>query len=444
MLNEIYLGCPAFVQNLALSLYGAKMHRDRFGGEIPEIYQHLASPFIAPTATHYQLQQTRLTALLDHCANYVPYYQRIFKDCNWKAVNAENIGELLPKLTKKDIIADPHAFLSTAPQFQDKLLQLNTSGSSGTPLKILSSYEARRLNYHFYERLLKECGSTYRAKSTTFAGRILYKENSKTFDRYDKFNNTQYLSTYFISSSTIKKYIDALNRWQPEFIDAYPSALTEIVQLARQQELRILFRPKFILTSSETLSPQARTQIETFFNSKVIDHYGCTEMTVSAFSNGGPYYASPLYSVLEAVQQGDQGYSLITTGLLNFAMPLVRYEIGDCISTNNPQTPYVFDGVEGRLDDVIVTPEGRRVGRIDPAFKGIEGVEMAQVIQDTINQITVKIVLNEQQRNSFNEILLIENLKQRTSPLMDIRITYHQKIEKGANGKFKSVVSNIR
>ena len=117
--------------------------------------------------------------------------------------------------------------------------------------------------------------------------------------------------------------------------------------------------------------------------------------------------------------------------------------MGDCVVTRTPESPYVFDHVDGRMDDVIITPEGRRIGRIDPAFKGIEGIELAQVVQEELNRITITVVVNKDKRHLFNESLLVENLKQRTSHLMDIKVNYQDTIAKSPNGKFKSVISKI-
>ena len=443
MFNRIYLESPAFIQNLALTLYGYKMYQDRFEGEITPIYSTLSHPLLPPTEKDFDHQQRRLQSLLKHCVNYVPHYQKLLKGRDWQSITCKNIHQSLPILTKSDILKDPESFLSTAPEFRNKI-KLNTSGSSGTPLNIYSSYEARRINYHFYQQILTSQGVNYKSKSTTFAGRVLYKDNSRSLDRYDYYNSTQYLSTYFISPNTINRYIDSLNKWQPCFIDAYPSALLEIRQLAKDQGLTIRFKPKFIITSSETLAPSSRKKIEDFFCTKVIDHYGCTEMTVSAVSIGEKYFISPLYSLIELERKYENSYSLITTGLLNFAMPLIRYEIGDTISTDNPSMPYVFDSVEGRIDDVIITPEGRRIGRIDPAFKGIEGVELAQIVQHKIDKIDVKIVLDNSKKHLFNEEALIENIKSRTSQAMLVSISYHKQIEKSRNGKFKSVINTIQ
>ncbi|GGY82246.1 capsular polysaccharide biosynthesis protein CapK [Cellvibrio zantedeschiae] len=443
MSHEIYLSLPALCQNIALSAYGMNLYNQRFKGPIPIPYNQLGSPFAKPTKSDIAQQTQRLHKLLTHCQKYVPYYEPFLKSIDITNITAENLDAYLPKLTKKMILNCPDEFISRAPEYdKKKLLKLNTSGSSGTPLTLFASHEARRINYKYYEQALNEFGCTYHSKSTTFAGRILYKNPGNSPARFDFFNNTQYLSSYFISPATIHSYIDALNKWQPNFIDAYPSALTELCSLAIQNNAKVTFKPKVVLTSSESLSPYARNIIESFFDAPVLDHYGCTEMAISAFSHKGKYFVPATYAAVEMEHAFDNVYSIITTGLLNFAMPLLRYEIGDLAIKSFPDCNYVFDSIEGRTDDVIVTPEGNRIGRMDPAFKGIEGVEQAQIIQKTIDTLNVLIKLNVD-NSSFNEALLIANIKTRTSSNMKVHIFYVEKIEKTKNGKLKSVISEL-
>ena len=64
MLANLYLKAPAFLQNVALSIYGAKTYRERFGGNIPEDYIHLSPSFSTPTEAEYEKQSRRLYLLL--------------------------------------------------------------------------------------------------------------------------------------------------------------------------------------------------------------------------------------------------------------------------------------------------------------------------------------------------------------------------------------------
>lgn len=443
MSDSLYLALPKQLQNLALSAYGRKLYRERFIGGIPLDYSINLTPFRTLNNLDFGNQNRRFRELITHCKEFVPYYANPLKNVNVDKLQLDDLSKIVPVLTKADIKRDPELFVSTRPDHKGKLRTANTSGSSGTPLTIKYTDEARRLNYHFYEKALSLFGCSYRSKSTTFAGRILYKTPGKNPDRYDYYNNTQYLSSYFISESTTEHYVAALNRWAPEFIDTYPSALVELLKLAKQQQLTFTFSPKCVLTSSETLTPEARKLIESMLNTTVIDHYGCTEMVINAVSVGEEYFLDPMFSILEFEHQFESSYELITTGLLNFGMPLLRYKIGDLVEKLSDK-PYSFGAIDGRADDVIITPEGKKVGRMDPAFKGIEGIDQAQIIQEEYHRIIVLVVQSQVSKGIFNPTLLVENIKERTSNSIEVNITYVDNIPKGANGKFKSVVSKLK
>jgi phenylacetate-CoA ligase len=440
MLSSIYLSLPWFLQNVALSYYGSKMYKERFsrnGSSDNNDY----SPFLLPNDESFFVQEQRLRFLLEHCKKHVPYYRSILSRVETSRIKVEDIKSLVPVLTKQDVLNAADMFVSQHPD-HNNLLKANTSGSSGTPLTVHYTQDARRHNYSYYESLLRHFGCHYRSRSTTFAGRILYKNPGCRPDRYDYSNNTQYLSTYFISDQTIDSYVASLNSWKPEFIDSYPSALEEISRLIAKKQLKVSFTPKFILTSSENLTDVARDLIASVFRAPIVDHYGCTEMAINAASIGSGFYIDPRFSVIELNHKFDASYEVIATGLVNLGMPLLRYKIGDLVEIDDPANPYFFKRLDGRVDDVIVTPEGRRIGRLDPVFKGVDGINAAQIIQHDISNIEVLIV-RQKEKNSFDEEILIKNLQERTSNLIQIRITYVEDIQKSANGKFKSVVSKV-
>lgn len=439
-MHALYLQLPYWLQNIGLSLYGFNLYRERFAGGIPVEAQLANDLFAPPNEQQLSLQCVRMRQMLAYAKAYVPYYSAHLQNVDVDTLHPQDLAAILPVLEKKDLIAQPELFLTQHTEHRAKLLKLNTSGSSGSPLSLQATYESRRINYYYYEQILAHFGCNYRSKSTTFAGRILYKPGSARVDRYDFFNRTQYLSSYLIQDSSIEAYINALNTWQPEFIDSYPSALMALIGLATQKHLTIKFAPKFVLVSSESLTDAMRATITAFFGAPLVDHYGCTEMAISAVSLGDGYFVMPQYSIVELEPAFDDTFSVITTGLLNFAMPLIRYRIGDLVQKPAGDSNYEFTQVVGRMDDVVVTPEGRQIGRMDPAFKGVVGVEESQIIQTAIDQLLVKIVLNSAD-SDFNEQLLTDNIKSRTSNAMNIQYEYLSSIPRGKNGKFKTVVS---
>lgn len=79
---------------------------------------------------------------------------------------------------------------------------------------------------------------------------------------------------------------------------------------------------------------------------------------------------------------------IVSTGLLNDVMPLIRYRLGDyaawaeeqSCSCDNPHP--IITRLEGRVDDYLVAADGRRFGRLSTAMKQSPTIHSAQLAQD--------------------------------------------------------------
>lgn len=448
--QKIYLHAPQFMQNLAISYMGRQQFRERYLAPLPSPYNGIMDFDSLPSSQLRDLQNARLKDLIKHASVHVPYYAALFRELQLKpdSIDINNFTNRIPTLEKATIVASPASFHSSA---QLSSIKLFTSGTSGSPMPIQCTTTARAINYAYFRKLVKKNGSDVTARSATFAGRILFGPGeTQNFWRKDYFNRTLFMSSYHISEDTIPRYIAALERWNPEYIDSYPSAISEIARNIIERRLTHRLKLKFVLTSSETLSEIQKENIENAFNCHIVDHYGCSEMAISAHSLNGRYRIDPLYSLVEFEPASTPGtWSIICTGLLNFGMPLLRYKIGDAVTgvEFNPKSPFTnqtFEAVLGREDDLIITPEGNRIGRLDPAFKGLTGIKQAQIIQTATDQLVVKIASAPDCNRAFITKSLIENLKSRTSSTMNVTVDFVDSIALSRSGKLKSVVSLIK
>lgn len=450
--NSLYRSLPRPLQDAALTYYGYRQYGVRYKSGLPAHYGARQLAQDLPFAQTRAVQEERFGALIRHAAEYVPHYRDLFRARNIDptTLTLENFFQRLPILSKTELVAAPQRFHSE--YFSSNALSLFTSGTSGSPLPVSCAPEARAINYAFYRALLLKHGSDVRECSATFAGRLLVAENERSvFVRKDFYNRTLYLSSYHITESTLPGYIQALRRWQPVYIDSYPSAIALVADYINRYRIDHGLRLKFVLTSSETLTQQARDSISSAFQCPVVDQYGCTEMAVWASGNSTVRYGvDSRYSLVEFVSQpgAPDSHAVICTGLLNFAMPLIRYDIGDRVAgVLAPQaTPFYgqsFSAVLGRADDMIVTSDGRKIGRMDPAFKGLVGVRQAQIIQNTPTHIEVLVVAAEAADHNAVSTQLMTNIKERTSPDMDVVVRFVDDIPLTKSGKFKSVISRV-
>jgi phenylacetate-CoA ligase len=92
--------------------------------------------------------------------------------------------------------------------------------------------------------------------------------------------------------------------------------------------------------------------------------------------------------------------SVVVTDLSNFAMPLVRYQIGDVAVRADRTCPCgrglpLLESVEGREADYVVTADGRLVSGISLTENFallVPGVAQIQIVQEQVRRFVFRIV----------------------------------------------------
>jgi phenylacetate-CoA ligase len=156
---------------------------------------------------------------------------------------------------------------------------------------------------------------------------------------------------------------------------------------------------------------------------------------------------------LELVEGADpvpdgQAGEILATGLLNPDMPLIRYRLGDRVSRSVGRsacpcgrTLPVLRSIEGRNDDVLYTADGRQVGRLDPVFKADMPIREAQIIQESLDRVRVRLVPAAGYSRSTADSV-VERLRERLGPIR-VDIEEVDEIPRASNGKFRTVLRNM-
>jgi phenylacetate-CoA ligase len=244
-----------------------------------------------------------------------------------------------------------------------------------------------------------------------------------------------------------------LEQFAPVYIDSYPSAIFALAQHSDARANPSRVHPRAIVTSSETLLEHQRRTIEQAFGCRVHDQYGSAEMVVFASEcERGTLHLHPEYGITEVLSHGKDALvgepgELICTGFQNWAMPLIRYEIGDTAIRNDMTCSCgrhfpSLKTVLGRIDDTIVTPDGRHVGRLDPIFKGVSGIKETQIVQEAVDHLIVKMVRGQGFEQKMAQVV-IDELRKRVGEGVMVELVYVDQIERSSTGKFRSVVSRV-
>ena len=102
----------------------------------------------------------------------------------------------------------------------------------------------------------------------------------------------------------------------------------------------------------------------------------------------------------------------------------------------------MFLKIDGRIEDYVLTPDGRIIGRLDHVFKEQVDIAEAQILQDTDAAIDVLVVPCTSYGNS-SERRLIKELRARIGHEIDIRVHLIDDIPREPNGKFRAVKSLV-
>lgn len=452
--DYLYKRLPSRLQDAAVSAYGWHSRRAHRTGQFREHRQLLEKLEGAGAAQLRAYQDRELERVLRYARAAVPYYRE-----HWPQEEAWNrpafdVLASLPYITKSDVRAHAPLFLSEAvpPRMR---IAVSTSGTTGTPQQLFVDRKSRRQNHAYLQRLLDAAGVRTRAWGAVFMGRILGRDDQLVRQpwRTDYSSRRVLFSSYHLSDDTIGRYVRKLQALQPEWIDAYPSALWSLAELARVRGLA-LPRPRAILLSSETLGSAARAVIEEEFSCRVTDFYAAAEQAAFFFQcEYGAYHQHPVYGVAEYLPvgraaDGDQLFEIVATGFRNRAMPLVRYRTGDLVT--RPSDSPCRCGLEfptvgrivGRYYGLIVTPEGRRVAGIGPALKGLPIAE-CQLVQYAPDAVEFRVVPTDQGWSSRLEATAIARLRTRIGDRMRIRVAVVDKIPRGPNGKFHMTINQV-
>ena len=458
VLYRIFINNPVWAQNIAISLYGAILWNRRYRGSHDRYLAKLNEVNLTSKKIIRALQWESFIDLLGHAFSRVPYYKKYAKDQGVTVGDFKSFADLrqLPIIEKEELRADPRYFCDTL-ALQRNPLVFHTSGTTGKALTIYCDKDSRRHHYAFWTRLRQWHGIGKRDKRATLFGRIICDPDSNLppFWRFDRVGNNLLMSSYHLSGNNLPHYVLKLQEFCPAELIGYASSIFLLAKhLVREGVTTI--RPKIVFATADTLFEHQRRVIEEAFSCPVIDQYGCAEMAVFAADDGrGDYLVHPEHGLLEVLDANDRPVpgggtgQAVCTGFINRTMPLIRYRIGDQISTtlDTPDSDGLvarFSGIVGRVDDVLISPDGRPLGRFSPIWKVVPGVMETQVIQKTINSLDINLVVDHGFQNRKDGLPLLEmEIRKRTGSEMKIRFHFLDEIPKNHNGKFRTVISEV-
>jgi phenylacetate-CoA ligase len=400
----------------------------------------------------YQLLQLR--TLLRHAYEHVPYYTRLFKAQGLTPSAIQDLSDLknIPYLTRQHVMANPT--LCRATTFSNRHVEyLTTRGSTGTPMGFyVEAGHAEAVHLAYFQDLLDRfhCRFTHR--------KVNILRNTKPV-QYQLLSRSLTLSPLFMTHETIPLYLRKIRSFNPEYLLAYPSAMTLMARHIIQEHLTVPTRVKSIVCSGETIYEWQRTLIKEIFNCPLGTYYGHSEQAVFSGNcdQSDNYHVSPQYGTLEVINQrgepvkrGEMG-EIVVTGFHNYAFPFIRYRTGDVgvFATRKCDCGRdypLLERVEGRLQEFVVLRSGQLIP-LTGIFCSViadftRHVTECQFLQEVEGQLVFSIV-RANEYTLEDERRMLENFRKTFGDQLKLSIRYTDAIPLAQGGKRLFLVQKL-
>jgi len=416
-------------------------------------------PYFSEKKLH-ELRDRRLRRIVQYAAKTVPYYRDFFQREGINPGQIKTVADLdrLPLVDKQELRKDPSRFLSNSALGKNSIAFL-TSGSTGLPLNIHHDSNSLLANIAFGERqrevITGICGRKigYREALISYNGCV----STKVWDFYEKKTYIPVRPQRLLIpiSKTIEAVVQELNRFRPNVLIGYGSYLEAFFKTIYSMEVNIQL-PQVLLYGGDAMTNAGRDFIEEKFGVPVLSTYQAMECFKIGFfcENRENFHLHEDLCHVKIVNADgeevadDEKGEVVISNLVNRGTVLLNYRLGDIASISNRKcscgrTLSLLSEIEGRVEDIIILPDGQFVHPrvVWSIFKHKNEVLQYQLIQHELMLFELKLVTGGQETvNGFlNELLT--DLREVLGESSTIEAEFYNELPRQNRGKFRSVMS---
>jgi len=399
-------------------------------------------------------QWLRIRALLQHAYNTVPYYREQFHAIGLHPSDITDWNQFaqIPILTKSLIRGNSESLRSSSYPDIRKLRKKTTSGSTGVSLTVYNDLPSVFWKTACTIRSDEWSGWRFGERSGKVWGNPdFHHDGLKGRIRNWLIERATYLDTLHINDEQIQKFCDTLRRWPVKLLFGHAHSLYLLACYCKKHQIDYI-RPNGIISTAMLLHGYQRVLMEEMFGTKVTNRYGCEETSLIASEceehDGLHFNSDSIYA--EILPDRPDSGSLVLTDLTNFAMPLIRYKVGDVVVGTDRKCKCgrglpMIERVEGREADYVLSPSGKLISGISLTENFatlIKGAAQVQIVQETREFLRIRMVRSEQfgeqtygdVRNLFTDTFGDE---------MKYELDLVDAIPQEASGKYRFCISQV-
>jgi phenylacetate-CoA ligase len=343
------------------------------------------------------LQLRKLQRLVRHAYEHVPHYRSRMQRAGILPEDIATLEDLrqLPVTTKEDL---RQAGITALSIDAGDLLTLDTSGYSGKPFTVrLTPHEYRR-------RRLREFRALLRAGVRPLDRMVVLGEERQRPRRLHRklgFYRLEVISGTF----PVEEQTRLLREAEPTVLWAYPTMLRSVL-LRQDNRLSRVARPRMLITSAEVFDPVLRDQITNDRAMEMFTFYAAMEVgriAAECRAHGGLHIEAD--AVLVELLNGDRPAApgelgrVVVTSLDQYAMPFIRYELGDLCAARETACPCgwptpLLNAPMGRNSDMLTLPDGSRLSgmRLGLVLRAEADLRQFRFVQECVERLEAQLV----------------------------------------------------
>lgn len=411
-------------------------------------------------------QFRQLGGLLAHAVETVPYYRERLAGAaaaDFASLTAE-AWAALPRLTREDIQAAGDALYSRrVPRDHGRVTAIHTSGTTGRPIRVLRTgvaglfWSAFTLRDHLWH------GRDLEGKLAAM------RHSGKGVDPYPRGSRSRTwgpTSLVFKTGPAVSLNINCpvaqqaewLQRENPHYLLTHPTVVYRLATYCLGNGIRVE-NMRQVLTLSEVVRPEVRDACRAAWGVGVADIYTGRDVGYLALQcpDHDHYHVQAEGACVEILDDADRPAPpgtvgrVVVTPLHNFAMPLIRYEIGDHAEAGEPcpcgRSLPVIKRILGREQDMVELPNGEKrwtllsTGNIE-SFLKLAPIRQYQFVQKDLRTIELRLA-TERDLTTDEKDSLRDWIRLKLDYPFDVVFTVVDGIPRTASGKYRDFIKEL-
>lgn len=408
-----------------------------------------------------ELQDEKLRRLIRHAYRNAPFYRQRLKDAGLRPEDIRGRADLhtLPFLTKDDVRENLYFDIRAENMDHRDVLRITTSGSTGRPFVCYADREQLEFRWAATMRAQEWTGYAFGDPCVRLWHQTLGMSTSQAWkEKADaRMSNRLFVPIFEMKGDGLDRMLRMIEGHRPVLVDGYAEAFDFLARHLTEHG-GLTHSPLAVMSSAQSLPQHSREIIERAFGCRVFDKYGSREFSGIAYecdAHAGHHVVSEGYIVEILVdgrpaEPGETG-EVVITDLNNYAMPFLRYRIGD-LAVAMADEPCAcgrggprMGAIHGRVQSIIQGTDRRYVpGTFFPhLLKDYEyAIERFQIVQDAPGAITFRVVKGGRYSDDVLDEVLA-TIRGHLGEDLTIEVRFVEKVEMVRTGKRMTSVSNL-